>query len=271
MHPTKVKVSIYAIVFFSCVVTLFPVVWALYNSFLPEEKILGQKMLSLALSLVNYEKIVQGKLYLNTIKNTVIISSFATFISVTVGALGAYGLIRLKKGGRTFAFVLLIFRMLPGIILIIPFYMMFRMMNLLDTYWALILMYLTLGLPFSAWMLRGFFMGIPWEIVEAARLDGCNEIKIFSKIVLPITKPGIWATATITYLFCWNDFLYALIVTDRYALTTLPLLSRFLLPSRILYGPIFAGTMFLILPVLVALLLVRKHLTETFAMGLVPK
>lgn len=271
MLSTKTRISIYVIVFFACALTLFPVIWALYNSFLREGEILGKKILSLSLSGENYQKIIGTKAYLNTIKNSAIASSLATLISIIVGALGAYGLVRLKRGEKTFAFFLLIFRMLPGLILIIPFYVMFSVMNLLDTYWALILMYLTLGLPFAAWMLRGFFMGVPREIMEAARLDGCSEIKIFWRIILPITKPGIWATAIITYLFCWNDFLYALIVTDRHALTFLPFLTRFLLPTRILYGPIYAGTMFFILPVLIALILVRKDLTEKFALGLIPK
>jgi len=271
MSTLKTQIAIYIVVFFACVLTIFPLAWALYNSFLPESQILSKKLISFSLSLVNYEKMMETEIYLDTIKNSAIASSCATFISILIGALGAYGLTRLKRGGKTFAFFLLIFRMLPGIILIIPFYIMFRMINLLDTYWALILMYLTLGLPFAAWMLRGFFMGIPHEIMEAARLDGCGELKIFWRIILPITKPGILATAIITYLFCWNDFLYALIVTDRNALTFLPLLTRFLLPTRILYGPIFAGTMLFILPVLIALILVRKYLTETFALGLIPK
>lgn len=265
------KVHIYVLISLACVVTLFPILWVFYNSFVPEEQILRRQIISSHLTVKNYQKVFHLSSYLNSIKNSAIASLSTTLISIIVGSLGAYGLTRLKLKGKSFALFLLIFRMLPGIILVIPFYLMFLRMNLLDTYWALILMYLTLSLPLAAWMLRGFFMGIPPEIIEAARLDGCGEIKTFYKIVIPVTMPGIWTTAVITYLFCWNDFLYALIVTDQKALTFLPFICRFVLPTKVLFGQMFAGTAFFVLPVIVGLIFVRKYLTEGFALGLIPK
>jgi len=261
---------IYLIIFIGIVVTLFPTLWALYNSFLAEEHIVAEKIFY-PLTLENYQYILSLKTFLISMKNSTIVCLSATMISIVIGALAAYGLTRLKSNGQTFAFFLLGFRMLPGIALIIPTFLIAHRMNLLDTYWPVIAMYLTFSLPFTAWMLRGFFMSIPREIIEAAELDGCSEIGVFWKIVVPGSKPAIWSTGAITFLFCWNDFLYALILTDQKAITFLPFITRFWLSNRFLYGKIFAGSMLFIIPILIVLVSARKHLFEGFTFGIVQK
>jgi ABC-type glycerol-3-phosphate transport system permease component len=157
----------------------------------------------------------------------------------------------------------------PGIVLVLPFYLFYRNVHLLDTKLGLGITYLTFALPFAIWMISGFFESIPFEVEEAAALDGASNWTILWRIIVPIAAPSILTTAVLTFVFCWNEFLFALILTSQDALTFLPLLLRYVLPQGPLYGQIFAGSTIFLIPPLVGLVLIRRHLSEAFGLGAV--
>ena len=148
----------------------------------------------------------------------------ATAAAIFLGILAAYGLTRFRVRLRRLSFAILAIRMVPGIVLVLPFYLLYRDVGLLDTLFGLGITYLTFALPFAIWMISGFFELIPFEVEEAAALDGASNWMILWRILVPIAAPAILTTAVLTFIFCWNEFLFALILTSQKALTFLPLL-----------------------------------------------
>lgn len=261
---------LYAILIVAAALILFPVLWGFYVSFMKKSDILGTRLIVLELTLDNYREILALPQLYGSMLNSTIASLGATLVAILIGLPSAYALIHFPRiGGEKIAMAVLVFRMLPGIALIIPSFLMFRNLNLLDTHVALVATYLTFSLPFTVWTLRGYMASIPTDIHDAALLDGCSRLSVLRLIYIPVMWPAILATSVITFLFCWNDFLFALIITDQRALTFLPYLTRFILPNETLFGQIFAGTTFFLLPVIAALIILRRQISQSFGLGLV--
>ena len=262
--------GLYLAIGFACLVSVLPILYAFYISFLPKSEILGGKIISTSMTLSNYQEILALPQFFHSLKNSFVASFSATIIALALGAITAYALTRIPgTGGGGMAAFILVFRMLPGIALIVPSFLLFRQLRILDTPIALVLLYLTFSLPFAVWSLRGFLLSIPGELDEAAALDGCTRLGVIWYIILPVMRPAILATGVMVFMFCWNDFLFALIVTDQKALTFLPYMTRFILPNETLYGQIFAGATFFLLPVFIALVLLRRQISESFGLGIV--
>lgn len=261
---------LYAFLVVAAVLSLFPVLWGFYVSFMKKSDILGIRLIVLELTFDNYREILALPQLYWSMLNSTITSFLATLMAILIGLPSAYAMIHFPRiGGEKIGIAVLVFRMLPGIALIIPSFLMFRYLNMLDTHVALVAMYLTFSLPFSVWTLRGYMASIPTDIHEAAMLDGCSRLSVLGLVYIPIMWPAILATSVITFLFCWNDFLFALIITDQRALTFLPYLTRFILPNEILFGQIFAGTTFFLVPVIAALITFRRQISQSFGLGLV--
>ncbi|MFN8455062.1 MAG: carbohydrate ABC transporter permease [Anaerolineae bacterium] len=261
---------LYVILIVAAALILFPVLWGFYVSFMKKSDILGTRLIVLELTLDNYREILALPQLYGSMLNSTIASLGATLVAILIGLPSAYALIHFPRiGGEKIAMAVLVFRMLPGIALIIPSFLMFRNLNMLDTHVALVAMYLTFSLPFTVWTLRGYMASIPTDIHDAALLDGCSRLSVLRLIYIPVMWPAILATSVITFLFCWNDFLFALIITDQRALTFLPYLTRFILPNETLFGQIFAGTTFFLLPVIAALIILRRQISQSFGLGLV--
>jgi multiple sugar transport system permease protein len=266
MQQSKVQNAlILAAGLFATVFFLFPPVWAMISSLMPADRVGGLPDFARA-SFDNYRQVFAQRQFWLSLRNSVFASMGATLISTLLAIPAAYGLTRFRLNLRGLALTILGVRMVPGIVLVLPFYLMFRRFNLLDTIPALCLTYLTFALPFSIWMIASFFESIPYEIEEAAQLDGASRWTACWLIATPIAGPAILTTAVLNFIFCWNDFLFALVVTSQKSLTFLPVLLRYVLPQGPLYGQIFAGGTIFILPPLLALLLIRKRLSEAFAL-----
>ncbi len=170
---------------------------------------------------------------------------------------------RFKHNYERLALLVLATRMVPGIVLVILFYILYRQLGLLDSVLGLAVIYLTFSLPFAVWMIRGFFATIPFEIDEAAKLDGANSWATLWQVILPISLAPIATTVVLIFCFCWNEFLFALILTDRNALTFLPLLTRFVPPQGPLYGQIFAGSTIDFAVPIVTLAMIRSFISRS--------
>ena len=156
---------------------------------------------------LNYVEIFQTSPFLRYLLNNLIVASTNTLASVGLGSLAAYGFARFKfKGSDNLAFWILSTRMMPPVASIIPVYIIMKTLRILDTPWCLVIIYLTINLPFAVWMMKGFLEDIPREIEESALLDACSELKVFRKIALPLAAPGLAATAILSFIFSWNEF-----------------------------------------------------------------
>jgi ABC-type glycerol-3-phosphate transport system permease component len=252
----------------AALLALFPPFWAAVSSFTPSNRIGGELDVS-HWTLDNYVEILSQHDFWTSLLHSAGVSLGTTAASIFLGILAAYGLTRFQVRFRRLSFAILAIRMVPGIVLVLPFYLLYRQVGLLDSMLGLAITYLTFALPFAIWMISGFFETIPAEVEEAAALDGASNWMILWRILVPMAAPAILTTAVLTFIFCWNEFLFALILTSQQALTFLPLLLRYVLPQGPLYGQIFAGSTIFLIPPLVGLILIRHHLSAAFGLGAV--
>lgn len=200
--------------------------------------------------------------------NSIVISFVSTLISVVIGSMAAYGLARLKIPRKEdISFWILSTKMLPPIATIIPVYMLFRNLHLLDTHLALILMYTVFNLGFSVWMMEGFFADIPVALEECAFIDGATRFQVLMKVVYPLARPGLVATAIFCMIFSWNEYLFAVILTGR-AARTMPVIAASTITDRgVMWGDLTAVGVLIAIPVMLFASLVLKHLVRGMTFG----
>lgn len=199
--------------------------------------------------------------------NSTIIAILNTVLVVFTGSLAAYSIARFKTGGNNLSFWILSIRMIPPIVVTVPLFITLNKLRMIDTHLALILLYTTLNLPLAVWIMRAFFREIPEELEESAMIDGCSRMQALWRIVLPLARPGLAATAIFCFIFSWNEFLFALIFT-RIIAKTAPLAMTTLMTEREIYwGKICAGATLVIVPVIVFSLIVQKHIVRGLTFG----
>jgi multiple sugar transport system permease protein len=222
--------------------------------FLPRQLFLG-----------NYA--VLGANFMEYVANSVIIATGTTFLGIVLGAPAAFGIVRWRY--HRLGLVILVARIVPAISYLVPWFILFRRMQLLDTYTALILSHLVVNLPIIIWMLIGFYEDISSELQDAALIDGCSTYGMFWRVALPLTRPGMAATAILSFIFSWNNFLFSVILAGR---STRPLpvaVFSLLTYEEINWGPL-AGAAFLItMPVLILTLFMQRHITTGLSFGAV--
>ena len=215
---------------------------------------------------------VQWSAYPSRFLNSLIVAIASTVLAVGMGTFTAYGFSRFKvKGEQDWLFFILSTRMLPPVVVAIPMYLMYRVVGLNDTHLGLIILYTAFNLSFSVWLMKGFIDEIPKEYEEAALVDGYTRMQAFFKIVLPEAATGIAATAVFCFITAWNEYAFALIMTNRRAQTAPPFI-----PSQVGSGlpdwtVIAAGTFLFLLPVAIFTFLLRNHLLRGMSFGAIRK
>jgi multiple sugar transport system permease protein len=220
-------------------------------------------------TLDNYlEVIVEKKLPLYII-NSVIVATFTTILAIAFGFPAAYSMARFKTGGKVLFLDYLTFFMFPPIIVAIPLFLLMKHIGLIDTRIGVILAHCTFSIPFVVLMMRGIFLDTPIEIEEAALIDGCTRMQAFLKVVIPLSKPGIVASAILVFIFSWNELLFALILSYSRS-PTIPILASLTIEAhRIRWGWMAAiGTM-TVIPVVVITFFIRKYILIGFTLGAV--
>lgn len=202
--------------------------------------------------------------------NSIIISFGAVGLSVAAGIPAAYALARFEfplKGALGFIFMS--FRFVPFIAFVIPLYLIYQKVGLYNTYGGLILAYQLITLPFTIWMLRSFFQEIPSEIQEAAKIDGCSWLGVLTRVILPLSLPGLSVTLILGFIFCWNAFNYPLMLAGRQTFPVTVGAIQFISYEQVLWGQMAAATIVAALPQLVLSLLVQKYIVRGLTMGAV--
>jgi multiple sugar transport system permease protein len=248
--------------------TLAPFLWMVLSSFIPKSQLLTDPFaFPPQITFDNYVRLltspndgVGSANFFHAIVNSLGICAITTVISLIVGSIGGYAFARLRFPGKSpLLLFLLAIQFLPAVTVIIPMYMMGRTVHLLNTWWILIFAYTSFALPFTLWIMRGYFETIPRSLENAARIDGCSRIGAFIRVVLPLSAPGFAATAIFTFLNAWDEFFFALIFSNTYAAKTLPVaLSEFTSRHSVDFGlQMSGGVVANILPVLIALTMQR--------------
>lgn len=247
-------------------IMLFPIVYLAQMSFRPSSDTLARDLL-FSPTLDNYRALLGGN-FPKSFLNSILASGGSTVLSLLLGVPAAYVLSRWRFPlRRQVALWILVTRMAPPIAFTIPFFLAYRWLGLLDTVLGLALVYLTFNLALVVWMMQVFFDSLPESLEEAAYIDGCGVWEAFFRVTLPLSMPGLAATAVLCFIFSWNDFFYALILTRTNAGTAPVAIVNFMQYEGWEWGKIAAGGTLVMLPVIVFTLLVRKYLVAGLTAG----
>lgn len=243
-----------------------PIVALLITSFKPGKYIFS--IISPSLSFEHYRSIFPEPL-VKPLVNSLIIATASTGLALLISVLTAFSITKFQYRRRDdISFFVLSLYMMPPIILVIPIWRIANGMGLLDTHLFLILMYTLANLPFTVWLLRNFFAGIPRELEEASMIDGCSKIGSLVRITLPLAAPGISVAAAFVFIFSWNEFLFATVLTQINVMT-LPVLIGSQIHHVIRWGPLTALSSIAIIPALILAIFMQKHIVAGLTLGAV--
>jgi multiple sugar transport system permease protein len=219
-------------------------------------------------TLKNYFDILSGKDFGHFFLNSIIIAGVSSTVVLVMGVPSAYTLTRMSFAGKkNIGFWILSTRMAPPVTVLIPYFIIFRRLGLLDTRLSIIIMHLSLNLPLTIWIMQGFFKDIPKELEEASFIDGCTRSRCFIQIVLPAVTGGLIASFILSFLFSWNELMYALTLGGRNAKTITASLYNFISYQEIMWGQLCASGMIILIPILVFVILVQKRLVQGITLG----
>lgn len=265
------RYGLYGILVVYTVISLLPPLWMLMVSFKKPEDVFNMPPHAFSgWTLNNYAQVYIAGNYGKFLLNSVIIVLVTVLATLILGTAAGYALSRFEITGREdMQFFALTTRMGPPIAFALPFYVLFRSLNMIDTHAAMVIVYILFNLAFAIWMMKGFFDEVPKKFEEAAQLDGYSKLGAFRRVSLPLAKSGIVATAIFVFIFTWNEFFYGLILTSTVAKPYTVQLTAFQGPNRLLWGQLFAAATVPIIPPIVFAVLVRKKLARGLTFGAV--
>jgi multiple sugar transport system permease protein len=253
--------------------TLFPVIWIVSLSFKPETDINNQKFLPSSWTLENYRTVFKTSLFTSALRNSIVISLIATLLSVMIATVAAYAIARLEFPGKKLILSLaLAIAMFPAVSLVGPLFNIWRSVHLYDTWVGLIIPYMSFTLPLSIWTLSAFFREIPWEMEQAAQIDGATSWQAFRKVIVPLAAPGVFTAAILAFFFAWNDFVFGISLTSTNRARPVPAALAFFTGASQFQKPaaaITAAAVVVTVPVVVLVLLFQRRIVAGLTAGAV--
>jgi ABC-type glycerol-3-phosphate transport system permease component len=250
----------------------FPLYWAVVSSFTPEARLFeAPSLIPRALVLDHYHTLFAERNFWVPIRNSLIVAGTTTLFCVTVGGLCAYALARLDFRGKGLLLgVILAVGMFPQISVVSPLYLVLRALRLINTYPGLVLPYLTFAMPLTIWLLVGFFRQLPAELEEAAMVDGASRLRALREVIVPLALPGLATTAILTFVYSWNEFLFALSFTLGPERQTVPVaIALFRGQYQVPWGQILAAALVATAPVTVLVLAFQRRIVQGLTAGAV--
>lgn len=264
---------IYILAILICIFSLIPIMWSISTSLKPQLELFMQPphWVPKQLTFVHYRNILGNKHMISYFINSFIVAFFSTVIALIIGVLGAYGFSRYKFPGRNTLFYSILFtRILPRVSLIVPFFVTLKNINLYNTRAGLVFVYLIITMPLSIWLLKGFIDNTSYEIEEAATIDGCGPLKLLWRIVLPINLPAISAVGMYVFIVAWNEFLFALTMTQGKSMRPISVgLAFFIDENGIQWGALMAASILMSIPAVFVFSLFQKNLIKGLSEGAV--
>ncbi|WP_214106640.1 carbohydrate ABC transporter permease [Acrocarpospora catenulata] len=256
-----------------CALWLFPVYWMVNTAFKPYGDILTTtpRFLPFPLSLDNFRSAIGKPLFGTYLWNSLIVTGVAVVVSLLIAVLAATAVTRFRFAGRRAVLIgILVVQMIPGPALLIPLFLSLKSLGMLNTLVGLCLTYVGFVLPFAIWTLRGFMVGIPVELEEAAMVDGASRATVIRRILLPLITPGIIATSVFAFITAWNDYVYAYVLMKDQSKYTLPVwLGTFSTSTGTDYGGLIAGSALFSAPVIIFFMIIQRRLVAGMTAGAV--
>jgi multiple sugar transport system permease protein len=260
------RVVFYAALVLVLAFFVFPFFWMGFNSFKTNEKLQEYPpALVFTPTLSNFANVFQQTPFFAFTWNSFLVSFGAVGAGMLLGLPAAYGIAR--HGHRYLALSILVCRMIPGISFLVPWFIVFRALGLLDTFTGLILAHLVITVPLITWIMIGFFEEVPVELEEAARIDGCSRVGVFTRIAVPLVKPGLVSAAILSLIFTWNSFLLPLILAGTRTKTLPVVVYSFMTFDFLDLGGVYAASTLITLPVVVMVLLVQRQFIRGLTIG----
>ncbi|POP33158.1 carbohydrate ABC transporter permease [Lactonifactor longoviformis] len=248
---------------------VFPLIWMIIIAFKGDSQ-MYDTLFIFHPTLANFKNVLTKGSYVKAFVSNLIISGGAVLVSVLVGVPAAYALARYEfKHKEGVAFTILSFKFAPEILIIIPVFTIFQKLKLYDTYFGMIWIYQFIGLPLLIWVLRGYFEDIPVEMERAAELDGYSKREIFFKMLIPLIRPGLVAAALLSFIFCWNNFTFGLMLCGFKIQTITVSALTYISTSTIHYGQMAVVSVIAIIPEIIMCLCIQKHLVRGLSFGAV--
>jgi len=247
---------------------LLPLLWVVRTSLAPE--VVAYEIpprLVFRPTLTNYQELFAVNEFARFYRNSLVVAVGSTILAIPIAALGGYAFARYRTGGRPLQFTVLGTQMLPGIVLILPLFVVYKALGLTNSLSGLVLAYLSFNLPFLVWILMGFYEGIPRELEEAALIDGATPVQAFVRVIFPTSALGVMATAVLSFILCWNEFLFALILTGAESSTVPVALAALQTQRGVLIGKLSSGVILGILPVLLLAPFIQRYLVRGLTFG----
>jgi len=221
-------------------------------------------------TLENYRAVLEEDRFDRYLWNSLFVGVVSTVITLILGCMAAYGLARFRFPGRqAVAYTTLLLRTVPLAVLAIPVFMIWNEWQLVNSLWGLVLLYVAVNLPFTIWLLYGFVLQVPVELEEAAAIDGCGPIRIFTKVLLPLMAPGLAAASIFTFRIAWNEFILALVLTDRQTRTLPVAASLFITDLGVDWGKVMAMASLIAIPPLIFTFVAARQIISGLTAGAV--
>jgi multiple sugar transport system permease protein len=252
------------------VVFLFPVYWLFSISFKTPDEIFAFPPVWYpgSIQFANYWVLFKdGDAW--SVWNSLVLASVSTFFAMILGTIAAYSLARFRTGGENLAIWIISQRMMPPIAIVFPIFLLYVWLGWVDTYHGLIILYTAFSLPYVIWMMRGYIEDIPLELEESALVDGCSRWEVLWKVVLPMARSGLFATAVFTFVFAWNDFLFALVLTRTEVTTYTVQVTHYFGGQSNFWAKIAAMSVLGTIPVFIAVATMQRFLVRGISMGAV--
>ena len=255
---------------------LVPVLWLLSISLKPPSEITDQRLIPSSISFDNYKSLFEGGWsgpFLRPLINSIAIALITTVVAIFLASFTAYAIARLEFPGKRLILAgALAIAMFPPISTVGPLFDMWRAIGIYDTYLGLIIPYLTFSLPLAVYVLVAFFREIPWDLEQAAQVDGATPWQAFRKVILPLAAPGVFTAAILVFIFCWNDFVYAISLTSSDDSRTVPAALAFFTGESTFTEPtgsIAAAAIVVTIPIIVFVLIFQRRIVSGLTAGAV--
>lgn len=262
------NVVFYLVVVAMALVVLFPFLWMLSSSFKTQVDIIAwPPRIFFTPTLQNYEKVFGEQDFLKYFVNSTIIGTSAVALSLVLGLPAAYSIARFTQ--RKLAVFILLARLMPGISFLMPWYIVFSRLDLMDSYTALILSHMLIALPIVVWIMSSYFATIPREMEESAMVDGATRQYAFWKIILPLSGPGIITATTLSFIFSWNNFMFSQVLSMEKTKTLPIAVYNFLSYAEVDWGGVLAAAVAIMAPAIVLTMIFQKYVVKGLTMGAV--
>lgn len=264
------KFGAYIILALYTLFCLFPIFWILLTSFKSHTDINSYPpQFIFTPTFDNYLMLISSHDFIEFLTNSIIASTASTVLVMLLGIPASYALARYAIGGNALSEWILSMRMFPPIALVVPMFLLFRFAHLLQTIWALIIVYAAMNLPFAIWLMIGFFKDVPKDIDDAALVDGCTPWTSLWRINVPAVAPGLVAAAILSVIFAWNEFLFAVILGGGSAKTLPVAVAGFVTDRAIFWGPMSAASVIALVPIAIFAMFVQRYLVRGLTLGAV--